>query len=384
MKKWLTESLYFSKTERVGAGLLAGVVIVVLLAPSAFQNSSQSSAEGLRQFQDEVNAFRQNLQDAEAPPQIEAEVGPPPSAKLFYFDPNTLPLDSLLLLGLPRRTAYTLINYREKVGPFGHAEELKKLYTLSEEDYLRLQPYISIHTPPARGKVPEQIAATSPKADLFPFDPNTLPEDSLNLLGLPPRAVKTLVNYRSKGGQFRSPEDLGKLYGLEAEDKERLLPWVRIAPRPSDGEGGAAKSATAQTDVAPMGVDINKDGPEAWQALPGIGPAYARRICGFREKLGGFSSIAQIKETYGLPDSTFEQIRPLLKHSAIYRKISINTADAAALQRHPYLGWKEANAIVAYRSQHGPFQSGEDVEKILALPLETKQKMAPYWDFEKR
>lgn len=380
MRKWLTESLYFSKTERVGAVLLAVLAIGTLLAPFAFQNASQGSAESLRQFQDEVSAFRQSLQDAEAPPQAEAAVGTPPSAKLFYFDPNTLPLDSLLLLGLPRRTAYTLINYREKVGPFGHAEELRKLYTLSEEDYLRLQPYISIHAP---SKAPEPVAK-GPEATLFPFDPNTLSEDSLSLLGLPSRAVKTLVNYRSKGGQFRSPEDLGKLYGLESEDKERLLPWVRIVPRPSEEEQGAAKSATAQADVAPTSVDVNKDGPEAWQALPGIGPAYARRICGFREKLGGFSSIAQIKETYGLPDSTFQQIRPLLKHSAVFRKVSINTADAASLQRHPYLGWKEANAIVAYRSQHGPFQSGKDVEKVLALPLETKQKMAPYWDFEEQ
>ncbi|NJL77073.1 MAG: helix-hairpin-helix domain-containing protein, partial [Saprospiraceae bacterium] len=37
---------------------------------------------------------------------------------------------------------------------------------------------------------------------------------------------------------------------------------------------------------------------------------YANRIVKFREALGGFASVEQVAETYQLPDSTFQKIKP--------------------------------------------------------------------------
>jgi competence protein ComEA len=105
----------------------------------------------------------------------------------------------------------------------------------------------------------------------------------------------------------------------------------------------------------------------------------AARIVNFRDKLGGFYSIEQVGETFGLPDSTFQKIKPLLqlKNSSI-RKININTATVDELKAHPYIKYSIANPIVAYRTQHGPFSNIEDIKKVMVVTNEIYNKIAPY------
>ena len=131
-----------------------------------------------------------------------------------------------------------------------------------------------------------------------------------------------------------------------------------------------------------MSIDINTATPEQWQALKGIGPAFSRRICGFRDKLGGFAYVDQVGETYGLPDSTFQRILPRLRVEQPVKRLPINQLDAAGLKAHPYLSWKYANAIIAYRGQHGAFSSAEEVARIRSIPAEVLKKMESYWSFE--
>jgi len=121
----------------------------------------------------------------------------------------------------------------------------------------------------------------------------------------------------------------------------------------------------------------------AWIALPGIGSKLAARIVTFRERLGGFYSIKQVADTYGLPDSTFSKIEPLLQcdHSAV-RQIDINVADANALKQHPYIRWNIANAIVQYRAQHGNFKTLEDLQQLALITPEIFEKIKPYLKLE--
>lgn len=114
-------------------------------------------------------------------------------------------------------------------------------------------------------------------------------------------------------------------------------------------------------------IDINKADSAAWEALPGIGPVLAARIVRFRDKLGGFYSVAQVAETYGLPDSTFKKIQASLQlHKVSLKKIDINQTDEKTLAQHPYIRYKLARVIVLYRSNNGPFRLPE---QLLELPL---------------
>jgi competence ComEA-like helix-hairpin-helix protein len=129
-------------------------------------------------------------------------------------------------------------------------------------------------------------------------------------------------------------------------------------------------------------VDINGSDTSAFIALPGIGSKLASRITGFRDKLGGFYAVDQIKETYGLQDSVFQKIRPFLQVSGNVKKININTATKDELKTHPYIKWDIANAIVEYRSQHGNFKNLEDLKKIVLINEQGYNRMVNYLSLE--
>jgi competence protein ComEA len=126
-------------------------------------------------------------------------------------------------------------------------------------------------------------------------------------------------------------------------------------------------------------IDINMADSTAFIALPGIGSRLAERIIHFREKLGGFHSIDQIAEVYGLADSVFHLIRPLLQNPPFtVKKININTAGLDELKAHPYIRYAIANSIVRYREQHGAYADIEDLKKIMLITEQIYNKISPY------
>jgi competence ComEA-like helix-hairpin-helix protein len=126
-------------------------------------------------------------------------------------------------------------------------------------------------------------------------------------------------------------------------------------------------------------ININEADTSAFISLPGIGSRLADRIIRFREKLGGFYSIDQIAEVYGLADSVFQKIKPLLQLGPFtINKIDINTATLEELKAHPYIKYAIANSIVQYRCQHGTFSTMEDLKKIVLITAEVYRKISAY------
>ncbi len=226
-----------------------------------------------------------------------------------------------------------------------------------------------------------------PKGELFPFDPNTLTPEGWKRLGVRDKTVATIQNYLSKGGHFRQPDDIKRIYGLYPNEAERLLPYVKIAATnlpPSENRYAKTENApTPYKPTAPKTIDINTADTSAFIALPGIGSKLASRIVGFRDKLGGFYTIEQIGETYGLPDSVFQKIKSRLAiGTPILRKININTADANMLKANPYIRWNIANAIYQYRQQHSNYTSLNDLKKIALIDEQLLEKIQPYLTIE--
>ena len=83
-------------------------------------------------------------------------------------------------------------------------------------------------------------------------------------------------------------------------------------------------------------------------------------------------------ETYGLPEETFSSIKNKLAITNSIKQININTATEDQLKAHPYIKWKEAGLIIAYREQHGDFKSLEDILKIKPLNEAFLEKVRPY------
>ncbi len=217
-------------------------------------------------------------------------------------------------------------------------------------------------------------------SELFYFDPNNLSLTEWRRLGLAERLIQTILHYLEKGGRFRKPEDLKKLYGLQNSDYQRLSPYVRIIDAPNDfrppTDKGPGTLFAKKFDVT----DINLADSADWSRLPGIGEKLASRIVHFREKLGGFYQVDQVGETFGLPDSSFQKIKPCLRLKTLtLNQIDLNTATKEILQSHPYIRWQFAKAILDYRTQHGGFHSVDDLLQIATIDSSKFEKLKPYF-----
>lgn len=233
--------------------------------------------------------------------------------------------------------------------------------------------------------------AEAPEPLLFPFDPNGLSVDSLRLLGLPQWLAARIYKYRQKGGSFREKEDLRKIYGLPDSTYLRLEPYIRIEnlaqknPKPQREESRQppwkkypSADSRAGREIFPL--DINKSDSLSLQALRGIGPVLSGRIVRFRQKLGGFVSLEQLYEVWGLDSMVVAGMmeKAFVQEDFQPVPVSINSAGEEELAAHPYIGFKQARLLYAYRQQHGPFLSANDLLKIHTLDSVFVDKIAPY------
>ncbi|MBS1640221.1 MAG: helix-hairpin-helix domain-containing protein [Bacteroidetes bacterium] len=158
---------------------------------------------------------------------------------------------------------------------------------------------------------------------MFEFNPNTINEEGWKKLGLKDKTIKTILNYRSKGGKFKTAEDIRKIWGLKKEDADRIIPYAKIESKTNNilnTKEGAIKSTVK--------IDINIATPQEWFTIPNMDRSLAYKIIKYKEKLGGFLTIQQVKETYGLTDSLFKIIEPyLILQTTNIKKININMAD---------------------------------------------------------
>ena len=220
------------------------------------------------------------------------------------------------------------------------------------------------------------------QGELFYFDPNTISGSAWKQLGIREKTISTIQKYLSKGGHFYKAGDLRKIWGLHEEEVMRLIPFVRINEKRvsklfnTKGYTASFKSYH-KADQKPF--DVNTADSATLDSLPGIGPRLAKRIIAFRDKLGGFTSVEQVKETYALPDSTFNKIKPKFfigNHEL--KKMNINTSSVDQLKTHPYIRYAIANAIVQYRSQHGSYKSIADIKNIMIITDDIYDKIIPY------
>src|SRR6186713_300653 len=175
------------------------------------------------------------------------------------------------------------------------------------------------------------------KGELFQFDPNALPPEGWRKLGLNEKTIATISNYRNKGGKFYKPEDLKKIWGLPKGFYDRVEKYITISTVGNNEKPKFTPDKYVTKEKKVWDIEINTADTSALIELPGIGSKLALRIINFRDRLGGFYSLDQIGETYGLADSTFKKIKPYLHINGEIKKININTATKDELKLHPYI-----------------------------------------------
>ncbi|MEQ8239359.1 MAG: helix-hairpin-helix domain-containing protein [Cyclobacteriaceae bacterium] len=206
------------------------------------------------------------------------------------------------------------------------------------------------------------------------FDPNTVTEDELIKMGLEDKLAARIVKYTSKGGKFFDKEDLKKIYGLSSTTYDQLAPFIHIKKE----EKKYIREEKKTFDKPVVKFDINNADTTQLQLINGIGDKLSKRIISYRDLLGGFYSLSQLQEVYGLDSAVISRMEDRLVITQNISGFPVNTDSIKHLAQHPYISYKLAKAIVNYRKTHGNYTDLETLKLIKILDSATYAKILPY------
>lgn len=125
-------------------------------------------------------------------------------------------------------------------------------------------------------------------------------------------------------------------------------------------------------------LELNQADSLALIRIKGIGPYYARRILTYRERLGGFHTVNQLKElnmTYFNVDSSAHL---LTVNPALIRKKNLEVLTFKEILKHPYLEYEDVVLIFQARKKYGAV-TYDTLRKHRVLPFHKLKKIKPYF-----
>ncbi|MCC9137283.1 ComEA family DNA-binding protein [Pontibacter silvestris] len=246
--------------------------------------------------------------------------------------------------------------------------------------------------------VREQPGYNEPSVTLHLFNPNQLTVEEWQAFGLPKYLAQRILNYRNKVGDFSYKAELGKIYGLPDSVFQKLYPYIQLPedrpkkysgsqrvaqdessiPNPSANSNWSNNRPKEKFVLAPF--NINTADTTKLKQIRGIGSKLSARIVKYRNGLGGFHSMAQLQEVYGLQPEVVDSLQKYTFVAKAYAppQLNINAATSDQLKMHPYISSNVARAIVAYREQHGEYKRVEDVQQVKLVTAELFDKLRPY------
>lgn len=228
----------------------------------------------------------------------------------------------------------------------------------------------------------------------FDFDPNTVSFDDLLKLGLSAKQANTLINYRNSGAVFKIPDDFRKVYGISKSRQDSLVPYIviqkrktpSVAEKPEAGRKDYAveerkieKPAESRKELF-IPVELNSADSARIVSVPGIGKVLGPRIIKYRSLLGGFHTVMQLSEVYGLDSADIQDMLPyIIIDTTLINKKDINSAGYSELLRHPYLTEKNTRDILNYRQYAGRISSLKELLRNRILSKQESSKLEKYF-----
>jgi competence ComEA-like helix-hairpin-helix protein len=355
--KW-KDFFTFSRSEKRGSIVLLLIILLLIITQFTVGYWERTVKADFSEFDAQVNAFLEEIENQQKQPKLE----------LFPFNPNTISNEEWSKLGFKEWQIKSLNKYKKKGGSWKIKSDLKKLYGLTSEHYDQLEPYIILPESKSHDKT---YRSNIIKQEYFEFNPNTISNQDWKRLGFKDWQIKSINNYKQKGGKWKQKEDLKKIYGVKETTYIALKPYI-LLPSKND--------ITKVNPIKQTIIDINSATARDLITLDGINSEkYAAIIINYRNSLGGFINKEQLLEVWNMERKTYDKFEDKFRIAPnSHHKLNINTLTNKELAKHPYINWKEANAIVKYRKANGKFNSVTDVQKIHLISDEIYPKIVPY------
>ncbi len=303
---YLRDYFTFHKEEK--SGILLVLILILFFSVGTFayrfyHTQTIYDTGGFKKQVDEFIASAEMKQDADSAKQIIAdEISSPskPSAVLFAFNPNTATEEDFIKLGLSKKQASGILNYRNKGGNFRKKEDFAKMYTISKEEYQRLEAFLSI---PEEKKEEKYFTEQKiyPEKKEYPAKQTVLVEintsDSLELIkvkGIGPYIAMKIIELRTKLGGFYSKEQLREVYRVDSARYAEIEPFLTVDP----------------FEVKQL--NINKATVDELKNHPYIRYNIANSIVSIRQQHGNYKTVDDIKKSHLVTEDVMRKIAPYL------------------------------------------------------------------------
>lgn len=283
----------------------------------------------------------------------------------------------IILLILIILLLFAPIFYRSLVHPIPSSDP--KFYSKVDSFFatLTVNPDEILKTPVNPVETEEIVNVLDKKR--FYFDPNQVSVEELVELGLSAKQANVVVNYRSKGGRFRYHVDFSKIYVIDSATYRELKPWIRISQLGVDSEKKSKKDTLFEAKKNSVIIELNTADTLELVKIRGIGKVFARRIVAYRNLLGGYVDINQLKEVFGVKPDLIIAIAPQITIDASkINHINLNLVTFEDLKKHPYVSEYQAKAIIYYRNKVGEIKNAKELVDNKILPNEKYQKIKEY------
>ena len=222
---------------------------------------------------------------------------------------------------------------------------------------------------------------------IYPFNPNFITDYKGYKLGMSVQEIDRLLAFRKENKFVNSAKDFQNVTKVSDSLLDEISPffkfpdWVNNKKEFKDYKNYPDKAFAKKGKI--IIIDINLATKEELIKIYGIGEAISNRILKFKESLGGFVSMEQMKNVWGLSPEVIENLNSHFKVLAQpnIKKIDINNASIKELSQFPYFNYQIAKQIVTYRSMNGDFKNYEDLTKIKGMSNDSAKIIVIYLDF---
>ncbi len=289
----LKEILSYPRAQRNGIFILLLLIVLVLVLLQFVPLIIGHETYDNDKFNREVYAF---INSPKKPPggtqnkcrQIKKDTVHNVIAEFFFFDPNILPDEGWLKLGLNSREVKTIRRYIDKGGHFFQNKDLRKIYGINDSVYSALEPYMQI------ASYPDPVKRMSYKERLI-IELNSSDSSALvTLNGIGPAFAARIIKYRNLLGGFVFKEQIMEVYGLDTALYAKISGNIRV------------------DTLNIRKININEATLDDLKAHPYIKWKIANAIINYRTQHGNFYSVEDLKKIMIINEEVLRKMKPYL------------------------------------------------------------------------
>lgn len=225
---------------------------------------------------------------------------------------------------------------------------------------------------------------SAPNYKVYPFNPNFISDEKAYRYGMTLEQIKRLRNFRNQGKFANSVKEFQMVTGISDSVLNAMAPHFKFPEWVTNPSSNYIKSKWKEFPKKETlkVLDINLATKEDLMKVVGIGDAISDRIIKQKELLGGFVSMDQMEEIWGLSPEVIYDLNKyfVIKSNPNIKKININSASIKELGQFYYFRYPISKNIVSYRSMNGDIKI-EDLTNIKGFPLDKIKIIALYLEF---